>query len=165
MTKILAGQKAPLFTLPDLQGASRSLALALEKGPAVVAFFKISCPVCQFTFPFLERLYNAYKGTKVTFWGVSQDDARDTAEFCEEFEITFPVLLDDERAYEVSNQYALTNVPTFFLILPDGTAKVSSVGFNKGKLEQIDAFLADFTKKTKLPLFMPGEVVPATKPG
>ena len=124
MTKILAGQKAPVFTLPDLGGAPHSLAQALQKGPAVVAFFKISCPVCQFTFPFLERLYNTYKGTSVTFWGVSQDDARDTAEFCEEFDITFPMLLDDESTYEVSNQYALTNVPTFFLI--DARGKIAA---------------------------------------
>jgi peroxiredoxin len=165
MTKILAGAKAPLFTLPDMHGKPESLADALKRGPAVVAFFKISCPVCQFTFPFLERLYNTYKGTNVTFWGVSQDDARDTAEFIEEFDVTFPVLLDDESSYEVSNEYGLTNVPTFFLVLPDGTVKVSSTGFHKGKLEQIDATLADFTKRTKLPLFMPGEVVPATKPG
>src|SRR5579863_6651739 len=126
MTKILAGHQAPLFTLPDLGGASHSLKEALQKGPVVVAFFKISCPVCQFTFPFLERLYQTYKGTAVTFWGVSQDDAADTAEFCEEFDITFPILIDDESSYEVSNEYALTNVPTFFLIASDGTVKVSS---------------------------------------
>src|SRR5579862_1548473 len=163
MTKILAGAAAPLFTLPDLSGNAHSIADALKKGPAVIAFFKISCPVCQFTFPFLERLYQTYKGTAVTFWGVSQDDASDTADFCKEFGVTFPVLIDDESSYAVSNDYALTNVPTFFLIAPDGKVKVSSVGFHKGKLEKIDAELADFTHRTKLPLFMPGEVVPSTK--
>lgn len=165
MTKILAGQKAPQFTLPDISGEPHSLEAALRRGPAVVAFFKISCPVCQFTFPFLERLYRTYKGTAVTFWGISQDDAADTAEFCEEFGVTFPVLIDDDSSYPVSNEYALTNVPTFFLIAPVGTVKVSSVGFHKGKLEKIDAELADYTLQTKLPLFMPGEIVPATKPG
>jgi peroxiredoxin len=165
MTKVLAGHQAPLFTLPDLGGAAHSLKEALHKGPVVVAFFKISCPVCQFTFPFLERLYQTYKGTTVTFWGISQDDAADTSEFCEEFDITFPILIDDESSYAVSNEYALTNVPTFFLIAPDGTVKVSSVGFHKGKLEKIDAELADATKRLKLPLFMPGEIVPASKAG
>lgn len=165
MTKISAGHRAPLFTLPDIVGEPHSLADALKKGPVVVAFFKISCPVCQFTFPFLERLYQTYKNTAVTFWGVSQDDASDTADFCQEFGVTFPVLLDDESSYTVSNEYALTNVPTFFLIAPDGVAKVSSVGFHKGKLEKIDAELADYTRRTKLPLFMPGEIVPASKPG
>ncbi len=81
MTKVLSGQKAPLFTLPDLSGSAHSLSEALQRGPAVIAFFKISCPVCQFTFPFLERLYKTYKGTVVTFWGISQDDATDTSEF------------------------------------------------------------------------------------
>jgi peroxiredoxin len=165
MTKILAGNRAPLFTLPDIVGEAHTLDKALQKGPVVLAFFKISCPVCQFTFPFLERLYQTYKGASVTFWGVSQDDASDTVDFCKEFDVTFPVLIDDESSYAVSNDYALTNVPTFFLIATDGTVKVSSVGFHKGKLEKIDAELSDYTHRTKLPLFMPGEVVPASKPG
>ncbi len=164
MTKILAGQPAPLFELRDAAGELYSLADALKKGPVVVAFFKISCPVCQFTFPFLERLYKTYKDSTVTFWGVSQDSALDTKEFCEEYGVTFTVLLDDDD-YTVSNRYGLTNVPTFFLIAQDGTATVSSVGFHKGKLEKIDAVLADHTHAVKLPLFMPGEVVPASKPG
>jgi peroxiredoxin len=164
MTKVLAGQQAPLFELRDAAGTAYSLAEALEKGPVVVAFFKISCPVCQFTFPFLERLYKSYSKTSASFWGVSQDNALDTTEFCEEYGVTFPVLLDAEH-YTVSNLYALTNVPTFFLIAQDGTVTVSSVGFHKGKLEKIDAELADHAHVTKVPLFMPGEVVPASKPG
>ena len=115
-----------------------------------VAFFKISCPVCQFTFPFLERLYKTYKDSTATFWGVSQDSALDTKEFCEEYGVTFTVLLDDDD-YTVSNLYGLTNVPTFFLIEQDGTATVSSVGFHKGKLEKIDAVLADHTHAVKAP--------------
>ena len=164
MTNVLAGQKAPLFELRDAAGNEYSLAEALKKGPVVIAFFKISCPVCQFTFPFLERLYKTYKNGSITLWGISQDNALDSADFCEEYGVTFPVLLDDDH-YTVSNLYALTNVPTFFLIAEDGTVLVSSVGFNKGKLEKIDAVFADHTHVPKVPLFMPGEVVPASKPG
>ncbi len=54
---IQSGDKAPLFELRDAAGNEYSLAEALRKGPVIAAFFKISCPVCQFTFPFLERLF------------------------------------------------------------------------------------------------------------
>ncbi len=164
MTKVLAGQKAPVFSLPDVAGRVFSLKDALQKGPVFAAFFKISCPVCQFTFPFFERLYKAYGGKNATFWGISQDDARDTKEFCAEYGVTFPVLLDGE-GYPVSNQYGLTNVPTFFLIEPDGTVKVSCVGFGKAEIEQIASALAAMQGQKAAPVFLPSEVIPAYKPG
>lgn len=164
MTTILSGHSAPDFSLRDAAGNSYSLSEALKKGPVVIAFFKISCPVCQFTFPFLERLYKTYSGPNVSFWGISQDDALDTRDFAEEFGVTFPQLLDDER-YTISNLYGLTNVPTFFLVAQTGEVIVSSVGFDKAKLQRIDNELADHTHRAHAPLFMPGEVVPAHKPG
>lgn len=164
MTKILAGHKAPTFELKSASGQSLSLKDALEKGPAVVAFFKISCPVCQFTFPFLERLHKKYGGDSATFWGISQDDGRDTKEFCAEYGLTFPCLID-EKGYPVSNDYGLTNVPTVFLIDPDGTVKVSSMGFSRADLEKIAEELAERNRIAKAPLFLPTEVVPDYKPG
>src|SRR2546427_9954549 len=116
MTKVLAGHQAPTFALNGTNGQPFSLADALRKGPVVAAFFKISCPVCQFTLPFLERLYKRYGSDGVAFLGISQDDARDTKDFAKEFGVTFPMLIDDEDGYLVSNAYGLTNVPTIFLI-------------------------------------------------
>src|SRR5260221_2545595 len=115
MTHVNAGQAAPGFSLKGLDGKSYSLEALHEKGPVVAAFFKISCPVCQFTFPFLERLYKRYRGDSVTFLGISQDDARATKEFAREYGVTFPMALD-EKGYPASNAYGLTSVPTIFLI-------------------------------------------------
>ncbi len=164
MTKIIAGSKAPEFSLKSLDGKSYSLKSVLEKGPAVVAFFKVSCPVCQFTFPFLERLYQRYGSGDVTFLGVSQNDAADSKKFVQKYGVTFPTLLD-EKSYPASNAYGLTNVPTIFLIDPDGTVKVSSMGFAKDDLENIGNFLADHRKISRAPLFLSSESVPAHKPG
>jgi len=164
MTMVLAGRSAPLFTLPGLNREQLSLAEALRKGPVVAAFFKISCPVCQFALPFLERLHKAYGNERVSFWGISQDDRRDTKDFCDEYALSFPALLDGE-GYPVSNQYGLTNVPTVFLIAPDGTVKVSSVGFSKSDLESIAAQVAGYLHLPVAPVFLPDEIVPDYKPG
>lgn len=164
MTHILAGNIAPAFSLKSFNGREYSLQKALERGPVVAAFFKISCPVCQFTFPFLERLHKRYGSGDVSFLGVSQDDARDTKEFASEYDVTFPLLLD-ENGYPVSNAYGLTNVPTIFLIDPDGKIKVSSMGFDKRDLETIARELAERRKIALTPLFRPDEVIPANKPG
>lgn len=166
MTSIVAGNTAPAFSLTALDGTEFSVAKQLERGPVVAAFFKISCPVCQFTFPFLERLYKRYGEGGVTFLGISQDDARATKDFAKEFGTTFPMLLDEkQKGYPASNAYGLTNVPTIFLIETDGTVKISCMGFNKKDLESIAVELAERKKIAPAALFRPDESVPANKPG
>jgi len=164
VTKVLAGHQAPTFALNGTNGRPFSLAEALRKGPVVVAFFKIACPVCQFAFPFLERLHKAYGNERVSFCGISQDDARDTKEFCKELGITFPALLDED-GYPVSNQYGLTNVPTVFMIAPGGKVLVSSVGFSKADLEKISSELGLYLGRPPAVVFRPDEAIPDYKPG
>ena len=164
LTNIESGHTAPEFTLDALDGEKYSLDSLLARGPVVLAFFKISCPVCQFTFPFLQRISERFSGKNVSVIGVSQDSARYTKEFNQEYGVTFPTLLDDTN-YTVSNAYGLTNVPTVFLIAPDGTAKVSCTGFDRAALEKISSDLAQYQKISATPLFLPGENVPAYKPG
>ena len=166
MTHIATGNLAPNFSLKSLDGKEFSLSAALQKGPALLAFFKIGCPVCQFTFPFLERLYQRYKSPNFTLVGISQNGPEKTAKFNKEYGVTFPVLLDqEEKGYIVSNAYGLTNVPTIILVDTDGSAIVSSMGFVKNDLESIAAHLAERQKLAKTPLFLPTESVPANKPG
>jgi peroxiredoxin len=152
--------------LKGLDGTTYSLEALLQKGPVVAAFFKISCPVCQFTFPFLQRLYQRYGGDNVTFVGISQDDAKATAGFARQYGVTFPMALDEkEKGYPASNAYGLTSVPTIFLIDADGTVRVSSMGFVKDDLERIAAELAERRKITPAELFASNESVPANRPG
>jgi peroxiredoxin len=164
LTNIAAGHVAPGFTLKSLDGKEYALGKLLEKGPVVAAFFKISCPVCQFTLPYLQRLAERYAGDSATIVGVSQDDARSTTEFNREYGVTFPTLLD-APGYPVSNAYGLTMVPTIFLIEPDGKVKVSCMGFDKGDLEKIAGELSLRRRIAAAPLFRPDEVIPAQKPG
>jgi peroxiredoxin len=164
MTHIVAGNIAPGFSLKALDGKEYSLATATARGPVVAAFFKVSCPVCQFTFPFLERIFKRYSGGDVTILGISQDDAAATKKFMAEYGVTFPVLLD-EKDYPVSNAYGLTSVPTIFLIEADGSVKVSAMGFDKHDLDTIARELAERRKQSPIALFLPTEQVPAHKPG
>jgi peroxiredoxin len=166
MTKIVAETTAPNFTLKSLDGKEFALAKLLEKGPVVAGFFKISCPVCQFTFPFVERLYRRYGGDGVTFLGISQDDAPSTREFAKEYGVTFPMLLDEKsKGYVASNAYGLTSVPTIFFIETDGTVKTISMGFERDPLESMGRALAERKKIAPAALFRADESVPAQRPG
>jgi peroxiredoxin Q/BCP len=166
MTHVNAGQAAPNFSLKGLDEKNYSLEELRRNGPVVAAFFKISCPVCQFTFPFLERLHQRYGRDNVTFLGVSQDDAKATASFARDYGVSFPMALDEkETGYPASNACGLTTVPTVFLIETDGTVRISSMGFVKDDLERIAAELAERRRIAPTPLFRPNESVPANRPG
>src|SRR6266705_4019217 len=52
-----AGSRAPDFRLPRLYGGVSALAELAAKGPVVLVFFKVTCPVCQMALPFLERIH------------------------------------------------------------------------------------------------------------
>jgi peroxiredoxin len=129
------GARAPAFRLQSLAGAAVSLDDILAKGPALLAFYKISCPVCQLTFPFLERLA---AGSGVQIIGISQDDFGATTAFNQRFGVTFPTLLDSAKEnYPASNAFGITNVPTMFLVEADGEIAKTISGFSKRDLEAV----------------------------
>lgn len=159
MAALTTGTKSPEFELKGMDGKRFALGEELARGPVVLAFFKVSCPTCQYAFPFLERLHKAYGQQGVTMVGVSQNNAKDTAAFTREFGVTFPILLDDTQSYPVSNSYGLTNVPTIFWIAQDGEIEVSSVGWVKADFEAINRKMAEAGKAAPEVVFRPGEDV------
>ena len=151
---LLNASQAPEFTLPDLDGKPVKSADLHRDRPILLVFFKADCPVCQMTLPFLNRLLG-----KLSVIAISQDDATVTQRFRARFAVTLPTLLDDEDGgYPVSNQYQITNVPSLFLVEPDGLISLAFAGFSKADLEAI-AHRADTA------IFHAGESVPIWRPG
>lgn len=165
MPVLREGTKAPDFSLPGLDGGKFSLQEALHRGPVLAVFFKVSCPVCQYAFPFFERLHKAYGSKKVAIVGVSQDDKPATAAFLKEYGATFPALLDDPSAYLASNAYGLTNVPTWFFIGQDGEIKISSTGWVRADVEALNRQLSDANHTSLRRLFLPADEVRDFWPG
>ena len=155
---LTAGQRAPEFRLEDLGGGGeKTLGELLKRGPVFLAFFKVSCPTCQYTLPFLERLYRGQASGGTSMFAVSQDDAEATREFHHEFGITIPTLLDSAR-YPASNAYGLSHVPSMFHIERDGTISWALVGFHRRELEALG-------EKLGVSPFRPEERVPEMKSG
>jgi len=159
MAALTTGVLAPDFRLPTIDGRQISLAEARKRGPVVLSFFKVSCPVCQYAFPLLERVHQLHKGGNVTFLGVSQNDRKDTNKFLREYGVTFPVALDDTAKYAVSNAYGLTNVPTVFYIAPEGEIEISSVGWTKADVEAIHRRLTEHRNHKPTPLWRKHEEI------
>jgi peroxiredoxin len=145
---------APQFTLADLNGSPHSLTEILQRGPVLLALYKISCPVCQLTLPFLTRI----AGGALQIVAISQDDPAATRKFQARFGV-LPTLLDrEEEGYPVSNAFGITHVPTMFLIEPNGAISQVIEGFVKTDLESLAA-------RAGIPIFHQDETVPAWKAG
>lgn len=150
------GSRAPDFRLPLLGGGQATLQEILASGPAVLAFFKITCPVCQLTFPFVERIHSP--GT-LPVYGISQNDADDTREFNRRFGVTFPTLLDSEASgFPVSNAFGISSVPTVFLVERDGRIARVMDGWSKNEIAWLGA-------KAGASVFWQGDNVPEWKAG
>jgi peroxiredoxin len=129
------GTLAPGFRLARLEGGEAALADLIQRGPILLAFFKISCPICQLTLPFLERIHAE---AAMPIYAISQDDARDTRDFNREFKLTLPTLLDSEdQDYPASKAYGLSHVPTMFQIGIDGKIERVLEGWNKQEIEAL----------------------------
>jgi peroxiredoxin len=156
---LTAGQHAPDFRLDDLNGGQRTLSELLAEAPVFLAFFKVSCPTCQFTLPYIERIYRGLAGVGTQIFAVSQDGADASREFNREFGITMPTLLDSGgQGYPASNAYQLSHVPSMFLVEQDATISWSLVGFHKKELEALGSRLG-------VQPFRPEERVPEMKSG
>jgi len=128
------GQTAPDFRLALAGGGFRTLDELLAEGPVLLAFYKVTCPTCQLTLPYLERL----QGGSIRVFAVCQDDADRVREFADAFEVELPNLLDSgEEGYPASNAYGVTHVPSMYLVDSDKRISWEYVGFHKKKLEQL----------------------------
>ena len=151
-----AGHTAPAFQLTQLKGGRKSLEEILEKGPALLVFYKISCPVCQLTAPYLERLAG---GQKLQVIGISQDNASSTQSFNQRFGVTYPTLLDEhDNGYAASNAFGISSVPSLFLVEQDGNIATAFNGFSKQDI-------AALAERAGRPVFRPEDNVPEWKAG
>lgn len=149
------GDAAPDLAFHTLEGQNVALDALLAAGPVLLAFYKASCPVCQLTLPFLDRLQDA--PFRVFF--VSQDSPAETRSFAAEFALRSPFLLDPESAgYPASNACGVAFVPSMFLIDAARRVQWSSVGFYKRDLLDLAALAG-------AEIFQPGEWVPEAKAG
>ena len=132
---LAAGAHVSDFRLPLLEGGEATLGDLIAKGPALLAFFKVSCPVCQMTLPFLDRIRSS---GSLPVYGVSQNDVRDTRDFYRRLGLSLPCLLDSEEAgFVISNAFGISSVPTLFLIETDGSIGRVIEGWSKSEIQHL----------------------------
>jgi peroxiredoxin len=142
MAMLTVGEQAPAFDLPDLEGHRHRLEDVLTPGPALAVFWKPDCATCHLALPYLQRLAETYPSGGWQVLAISQDAAQTSGDFARRYGLTFPTLIEDDD-WPASRQYDPDATPTCFLIGRDGAIEMTSVGFDKGDLNEISRRIAE----------------------
>ncbi|MDQ3618586.1 MAG: TlpA family protein disulfide reductase [Actinomycetota bacterium] len=108
-------ETVPDFDLP-LLGTNEMLSSEdLRGSPVVLNFWASWCAPCREEAPLLERMYQRYKDQGVRFIGVNIRDQEPNAQrFVEEFEVTFPVVRDEDQ--ELAQGLDVYGLPQTFFV-------------------------------------------------
>jgi peroxiredoxin len=155
-------QIAPDFTLPKFGGGDSAFYQDAPSRMSVLVFYKFSCPTCQYTLPWIQKIYDAY-GDAFHFVLIAQDGPEKTAEFRKEYGISIPTLMD-LPPYRVSNTYKIDTVPSTFLVEPDHRIRYCFDGFARQDLLNLADVLAEKSGKPQIDLYENTDV-PDFKPG
>lgn len=150
------GSSAPDFTLKDVEG--REYEFHTLEGYKLLVFYKVTCPTCQLTLPFVEKMFRSYRGG-INFLGIVQDSPKEAEDFASKYGLTFPQLIDAPD-YEVSLAYDVQVVPTIYLIDPDNRIVFVEESFVKSSLEKLNEELAKIADREVNPLFEDVSVPP-----
>lgn len=137
---VLVGQPAPNFTLRTLTGDEVSLS-DFRGQPVLINFWTTWCGPCRIEMPELVRIYNARRDEGLVILAVDltyQDSIEDVEAFVEEFEMNFPVLLDETGT--VSDElYHLLGLPMSVFVNREGIITRIHIGIMTA--EQVDEFV------------------------
>ncbi|MEN3028528.1 MAG: TlpA disulfide reductase family protein [Aquificaceae bacterium] len=154
------GELVPNFELSDIEGNFYSPQEV--QGKKLIVFYKTTCPTCQLTLPFVEKLYRLYHN-HISVWAVVQDPEQEAFKFAQNYGLTFPQLIDYPE-YGVSIKYKVQVVPTLYLVEEGGRVEFVSHSFVKADLRKLNELLAFSAGVLPQDIFA-GQEVPEQKPG
>lgn len=138
---------APVFSATDLNG--RKLNLEDYKGKVVLLdFWATWCGPCRIEIPGFVELQDRYRDQGLVVIGVSMDDSVEPVrEFYREFEMNYPVVMEDGRISELYG--GIIGLPTTFIIGRDGRIYSKHMGANDVSVfeEEIKELLAGESTK------------------
>ncbi len=139
MTVLSVGQKVSPFSLTGIDGRAYTLN---HNGArlTLAVFFKTTCPTCQLTWPYLDKLHRTYRGAGLAVWGITQDARDVSSAFASKNGSSFPILVDSDG--RVSRAFDPDFVPTLLLIGIQDEIIDSVVAFNKAGLNHLSQMIA-----------------------
>lgn len=132
------GDTAPAFTLKTLDGSPASLS-DYAGHPVLINFWASWCKPCRGEMPLIIAAYQAHQQAGLAVLAINLTDqegsTKDIKKFATEFQMPFPVLLDEKgKARKI---YALRGIPTSVFVGADGVVRAVNPGpITEATLEQ-----------------------------
>ncbi len=161
MAALDPGAPFPKITLRDQSGAAAD---PRRGGETLYAVFKTTCPTCELTWPFLERIRQIAEGGTFSVVAITQDDAAKTKAFGARLKTRLETLYDREP-WPASDALGVANVPTLFRVGADGKIAETVVGFDRARMQALAGRAAALAHKPAPTLFAPSDQAPSFKPG
>lgn len=123
-----AGFAAPDFSLTTSTGEKYTLS-ELRGQAVLVNLWAAWCPPCRAEMPAIEKMYQEYKDQGFIVLAINmtyQDDPFAVAPFVQEYNLTFPILL--EETGEVAAAYQLRSLPSSYFINREGIINEVIIG-------------------------------------
>ena len=114
------------FKLENINGIEEEL--TDYRGKVVfLNFWATWCGPCRYEMPSMEKLYNEFKGDGLEILAINLGETAPVVkEFMEEYNLSFPVLLDKDNS--VARIYGARSIPTTYLIDREGNILGMAVG-------------------------------------
>lgn len=151
---LAVGDAAPSFALADIATGSVT-SDPWSEGPVALAFFKVTCPVCQMTAPKVSAL--AAGGVRVV--GVGEDPPDKLATYRDRFGQNVPTL-SEPPPYRVSDAYGIVSVPSLYLVDHDGTIRDAVGAWDRDAWNRLAIAAGAIA-----PISTPADGLPAFRPG
>jgi peroxiredoxin len=145
-SELAVGQPAPDFTLKTLDGGEASLS-KFRGRPVLINFWASWCPPCRLEMPDLVRAYEAHQDDGFVILAINltfQDSLQEAQRFADEFNMSFPVLLD-ETGEVTTALYRLYGLPTSVFVDRNGMISHIQIGPMTGA--QIDEWVGEILKE------------------
>lgn len=137
--------QAAEFDLRDLEGGR--VRLKDHRGKLVfLNFWATWCPPCRAEMPSMESLYRRLGNRGFEILAVDLQESREQVqEYVQENAFNFPVLLDETG--RVGAMYGVRNIPTTYLIDPQGAVLARSIGGREWDSEEVTGLLREIADR------------------
>ena len=133
------GKRAPDFQLNTLDGQSVSLS-DLKGKPVLINFWATWCSPCVYEMPYIQQIYDEWQERGLVLLAINiGESSSQAAEFMQQHNLSFPVLLDREG--NIAQKYNIRGIPTTFFIDRDGIIQDIRIGAFQNK-EEIESSLS-----------------------
>jgi thiol-disulfide isomerase/thioredoxin len=146
---------APGTDAPPIHGVE------LGSGPRALFFYKVTCPVCQMAAPKAQAMEEAYPGTVV---GIGEDPPDALATFGEPHGMGLPSVTDEEPV-PASDAYAISSVPTLFLVDANGVIDDLVQSWDREGFNRVSARLAELMGSPYVEISDAADGLPPFRPG